>query len=513
MRITSLFLVFSIVLISCNKSTEIETYETAHQVIPAPKEINTSNKIVLLSATSKMFSTDQSVGPILDLFNSQLVKLFNIDLAIEPENRELADIVFSLDQDLTKEQYAIDINEKVNVKGGSLQALQHAKATLLQLAFVKDGKISFPILSIKDNPDANYRGIMLDLARSWHSVATIKKIIDLASYYKSNFLQLHFTDYRAYTLPSNKYPKLSTPGKHYSFEDLEELEAYAQGRGITIIPEIDIPGHSSAIVNAYPEIFALKDMKENPWIINMGKEEVYQALDAIIGELIPIFKSSPYFHIGGDEAIFNKSLDDPHVKAYMKDKNLGNDVHELYRHFLVRMNKIVKDHGKQMCVWEGFRKEGIVPIPKDIIVFEFETNRYLPNDLVHDGYTVVNTSWKPLYVVNKKKWEPKTIYGWNLWRWENWFTKAPSFDPIQVGKSPLIIGAQMCSWEQRQEVVFKSLRKRLPTMNERIWNTAQKLSYDEFITHLKSTDEKLSILLDDSNQDSLLFDYNFIREE
>ena len=182
-----------------------------------------------------------------------------------------------------------------------------AKTTLLQMSYTQNNELYFPVVKMKDRPSAYYRGLMIDLARSWHSVESIKQLIDLASFYKSNYVHLHFTDYQSYTLPSKKYPKLSTPDRHYTFEELEELETYSQLRGITIIPEIDVPGHSSAIVKAYPEIFALKDVEENPWIINMGKEEVYEALDDIFYEIIQIFKASPYFHIGGDEAIFHKT--------------------------------------------------------------------------------------------------------------------------------------------------------------------------------------------------------------
>ncbi|MCE7995777.1 MAG: family 20 glycosylhydrolase [Roseivirga sp.] len=215
-------------------------------------------------------------------------------------------------------------------------------------------------------------------------------------------------------------------------------------------------------------------------------------------------------HIGGDEAIFHKVGDDPDVKAYMKANDLGEDVHELYRHFLVRMNDIVKSLGKKMAVWEGFRKEGIVPIPKDIIVYEFETNRYLPNDLVADGYTVVNTSWKPLYVVNRKKFAPETIYKWNISRWENWFPRAPSFNPIQVENSSLIIGAQMCAWEQGEKVEFKSLRKRLPVMNERIWNPQEKVRFEVFMKRLEATDARLSQLTGITEQDSVLHGYDYV---
>lgn len=495
---------------SCDDTTSIFDSKPGFHLLPQPKSITTTGKALKLSDKSRLYTSNAELVPLINLLQSEIYNIteINIDIGVQPD--QSADVVFELDDTLDESEYYIDIEDEIQVSGGSYQALSMAKTTLLQLVSTVQNQLAFPCLKIKDYPDASYRGLMVDLARQWHSTATINKIIDLAAFYKINYLQLHFTDYQSYTLPCTSYPKLSTEDRHYSFEELKELESYSQLRGVTIIPEIDIPGHSSPFVKKYPETFAIKDSLENPWIINMGKEEVYEALDDIIGEIAAIFKATPYFHIGGDEAIFHKVNEDPHAQGYMKDYELGADVHELYRHFLVRINDIVKGHNKQMCAWEGFRPDGKVEIPKDIIVFEFETNRYLPNLLVDDGYTVVNTSWKPLYVVNKKKWEPRTIYEWNLWRWENWFPKAPSFTPIQVERSPLIIGAQMCAWEQPDNAEFPGLRKRLPALSERIWNVDEVISYDLFMNRLDTIDSKLTSLVKDSRQDTLLLGYNFV---
>jgi len=502
-----------IIMASCDNTTKTKTMDVDVAIIPTPKKITVPEKVLMLTEASRVYSEDESLNPVLDVFRIGLKRLTGIhpDLAKIPCSK--ADIIFSIDEQLEPDEYIIDITTKIEASGGSYQALTMAQTTLLQLVFMHGEKVCFPVLSIRDKPTAKYRGLMIDLARNWHSIKTIKKLIDLSSFYKSNYLHLHFSDYQSYTLPSKKYPKLPTPEQNYSFKDLQRLEDYSQMRGVTIIPEIDLPGHSSSIVNAYPEIFAISAFEENPWIINMGKEEVYTAIDGIIGEIASVFKATPYIHIGGDEAIFYKSEEDPHVKAYMKKHELGEDIHELYRHFIVRCNDIVKKYNKQMCVWEGFRRDGNVEIPKDILVFEYETNRYLPNHLVADGYQVVNTSWKPLYVVNQKKWTPKTIYNWNMWHWENWFDKAPSFVPIQLEKSPLIIGAEMCAWEQAEERELPSLRKRLPVLNQRIWNTEEVISYESFISQLEQLDLKLSLLLADDRQDDLLFDYNFVKEE
>ena len=193
----------------------------------------------------------------------------------------------------------------------------------------------------------------------------------------------------------------------------------------------------------------------------------------------------------------------------MSKHNLGEDAHELYRHFLSRLNSIVKKYNKQMCVWEGFSREGSIKMPTDILVFEFETNRYLPHHLIEDGYSVVNTSWKPLYIAKQAKWEPRIIYQWNMWRWENWWPESPSYVPIQTDQSALVVGAQMCVWEQSANADIPSIRKRLPAFLERIWNTTEKIPFDQFMIHLEQTDQILSILINDQRQDSLLIDYNF----
>ncbi|WP_273568388.1 family 20 glycosylhydrolase [Maribacter halichondriae] len=414
-----------IIFASCTEKTTLKNQKLDVQIIPTPKKMVLEEKALVLDLNSGITSTDKKLGPFLELFQSELQTLTGFGWPIVTDKDQAA-ITFQIAKNQAEDEYRIAIDNSVLVNAGSFQALAMARTTLLQLAKVDGEELLFPQLTLNDSPDAKYRGLLIDLARSWHSMETVKKLIDLASYYKTNYIQLHFTDDQSYTLPSKKYPKLPTPGRHYSFEDLEELESYSQLRGVTIIPELEMPGHAKSFIDAYPEIFGIKDVEENPYIINMGKEEVYSALEELIAEITPIFKASPYFHIGGDEARFTKVMDDPEVTKYMKENNLGNEeVHELYRHFLVRMNEVVKKYGKQTCIWEGFARAGNIKIPKDMIVYEFESLYQLPNELIEDGYTLVNASWKPLYVVNEKKWEPKTIYDWNLWRFQNWWSRSP----------------------------------------------------------------------------------------
>jgi len=318
---------------------EIVDKDLSINILPAPKSVEPTHDALKFSASSRSYTSTQSILPLVELFNTELYKIHGLQLTTT-DNESEADIKFVINDSLSamsSAAYEISIDRSIMITAGSYQALSNAKATLLQLATIEEGVLMFPRLLLRDEADVDFRALMIDLARQWHELSTIKKLIDLAAFYKIQYVQLHFTDYQSYTLPSKHYPKLATSGRHYTFAELEELESYSQVRGVTIIPELEVPGHAGQFVKVHPEIFAIQDTAANPWIINMGKEEVYEAIDLLVKEIAQTFKASPYIHMGGDEAIFNKVMDDPDVLAYIKKHDIGEDVHELYRHFLVRM--------------------------------------------------------------------------------------------------------------------------------------------------------------------------------
>ncbi len=525
----SIIIFLIILIIGCNENPIQISHTPQNKIIPTPKEIKylSNIKCLRLPKDIKVYSSDASLRPIATIFVEQL-NLLGYKHQLSFEKTTNATISIILDETLKTEEHQINIDQSVILRGGSYKAISSAMTSVLHLIEKKDDHTLFPLVEIKDYPDATFRGLMIDVARRWHSINTLKKLVDMSAFYKLNYMQLHLTDDQSFTFPSNAYPKLATKDRHYSKEELVDLVNYAELRGITLIPEIDIPGHSRKFIETYPEIFSpkLKKWGKNIWggdainnVINIGSEKVYSALDVILDEVIEIFHTSPYIHIGADEATIDNLKDDPLAEAMMKKENLGGNVHELYRHFIVRMNDRVKSKNKTMCIWEGFKREGKIEIPKDLIVFEFESLYNLPNLLVEDGYTLVNTSWVPLYVVGTgneggwipRKWEPKKIYSWNMWQFENWYHKSPSSKkPIQLDRTPLVIGAQMCAWEQTDEGEIPSLRRRIPPFVERIWNTDYKLPYEEFYINLNQSDNRLTAIINNSEQDSLLVGFNIV---
>ena len=531
-QLTRIF-ILSLLVLSCSKKVKYIDKEININVVPLPKKVEVveSNKYILLPKKIKVFIDSDERKNLFDLISKDFKKL-NFSNSFElVTNKNRSNLSLEIDNELGEEEYEIEVKNKIEIKGGSPSAIKMARSTLLQLSENDKERIIFPILNIKDSPDASYRGLLIDLARKWHKVETIYKLIDLASFYKLNYLQFHLTDDQLFTFPSENFPKLQTEDKHYTKEELLSFVDYANQRGVVIVPEIDVPGHSMQFVKKYPEIFSISDAESGGEdlfggrvdfvnVLNMGKEEVYTSLEKLFIEVMDIFHTSPYFHLGADEANLKLIVDDPDVKKFMKKNNLGNDIHELYRYFIVRMNNFFKSKGKQMFVWEGFSRNGKIEIPRDITVFEFESLYNLPNHLVEDGYKLVNTSWKPLYVVRSGnpdpnvlplKWGPERIYEWNMWRWETWYYKSPAYKkPIQLDRNKNVIGAQMCSWEQTDESEVPSLRKRLPSFVERIWNVDKKVEFDVFFEKVNKTDIVLSEIISDKSQDSLLIGFNII---
>jgi hexosaminidase len=390
------------------------------------------------------------------------------DVEGEPSVR----LEMEIDEKLGAEEYILRVTENIYLSGGSYNAVAMGMTTLLQ-SISPEGTL--PRMRITDSPDYGYRSLMLDVARSYYSVESLKSAIDLCRWYKLNYLQLHLTDDSAFTFPSTAFPKLTTQGHSYTLKELEELNEYARLRGVTLVPEIDVPGHSSVIIREMPELFGIGTPSNNPYTVSMGREDTYAALDTLIGEVAAAFPYSPYIHIGGDEAFFAGMDEDPATIAYRKKHDLG-DVHELFRHFLIRLNDMVRANDRQTIVWSGFGEQGELEIPTNVIVMAWQAIYHHPEALLKEGRPIINAAFKPLYVVNNRKWPAKYIYEvWNPNRWESWEQKGAAFEGIELPENDAVMGATMCIWEQRETNMMPRLIERIPAMAAKLWNESSML--------------------------------------
>lgn len=486
-------------------------------IIPKP---NTSSYIgesefVHFNCVSINNESDETYDDVLSQLMEDLNAVYGMD-----QNSQSINLKIQKDRSLQSDHYLLQItSENIEIKVCDRISLLNACATLLQMIEKDEGQIlrseqsaqskrsevyKLPCVSIEDYPHASYRGLMIDVARKPHTIETLKKMVLMCFFYKINYLHIHFTDKQSYTLPSRVFPKLPSKNRHFTFGEINELVQLAETRGVTLIPEIDMPGHSRSMIHAMPEVFAVNTKRSYGRVLNAGKEEVYEAIDKLVEELCELFPNSPYIHLGADEAGYDGAEDDPDITQYIAEHDIPN-MRELYRHFITRIYEIVKKYGRKLCIWEGFRPEGMTKIPTDIPVYVFECY-FNPKKLADMGYTLVNTSWQPIYAVPRKSWPVEDIYKWNMYRWENWATHSAAFEnPFQLSPDDPVIGAQMCSWEQKEKDQVTEIRRRIAGLSENVWNREKALQQHRtikeeqikgFIHRLSKLDIKLGKLFD-----------------
>ena len=390
--------------------------------------------------------------------------------------------------------YRIEVTDVVTVTAGDPEGLNHAFATLLQIGEAEDGQIGFYRGIAEDLPDSAWRGISLDLARGWYPMEYVFKIADLCWFYKIDRLQLHLTDTENVRFPFVSYPD-AVSEQHYTPVQIRSLVRYCEDRGVTLVPELDAPGHCLPFNRAYPDTFGTT---EN---VMRASEKTFDALKELYGELAEAFPNSPWIHVGGDEVDHAKWEADEETCRYCKEHDVP--IGKLYGHYVRRLTDIVRDLDRDPLVWEGFPKECNDLISKDVTVFGWESLYQLAPDLLAAGFPVLNASWKPLYIVPRKKmWDPEVILKWEKNRWENWWEKSPaSVAPIVVPEDSPIDGGQVCVWgdvmkhAQKEEPLedllneeLGDIRPRLPALAEKTWNSYYEPDIPAFMEDWKRLD-------------------------
>ncbi len=403
-------------------------------------------------------------------------------------------ILFVRDGRLPAEGYTLTVDATgVTVRAADERGAQHAAVTLIQL-MERDGEgFTLPRGTVTDAPTSTWRGIMIDLARDWHELSVLYEYVELCCFYKIKYLHLHFTDDQSYTLPSRLFPKLSTPGRSYSEEELRGLIRYAEARGVEIIPEIDVPGHCISFAAAYGDIFGTDG------IICLSDESV-SAMKRLFAELCELFAGSAYIHIGGDEAAIDKWVDCPRCLEAFRAR--GVDVEHTDRHalaeimyatFIREMCTDVLDCGKIPVIWEGFAAEVNHLIPREAVVMSWENFYQTTPSLLAAGFRVVNCSWAPLYVVAPVVERPvREVYDWTVYRWQPVHPQSPYLQGgLTVDPTEQIEGGQLLAWgdqiERSYPTVTEGVRdeqrivtERTPALAENTWNRIKQTTWEEF---------------------------------
>ncbi|MEI7901557.1 MAG: family 20 glycosylhydrolase [bacterium] len=473
-------------------------------LIPWPRQVDLKNGQVRLLPSARIVAGTPALLPLAEVLASEIAATTGLKLSAVRGAPKNGDIVLTLDRAAKGEAYRLNVDAQTTIAGGNYGAVALGTVSLLQAITGQGNAAALPRMTVVDSPDKAYRGLMIDVARKYHMIGNLMQIVDLCRLYKIRFLQLHLSDDQGFMFPTKAFPKVLTQnqngGAPYSLDDLTSLVAYADARNVIIVPEFDIPGHSAALNRSDPDFWMIRGTKpyEHHASINFAREEVIQACAAIIGEMCQVFKSSPYFHIGGDEADYVYADQNVHFQEAFKKLGLGDKgQHEMYRRFLVRMDAAVKSNGKRTIVWEGFGREpnSKFPIPKDVIVMVYENRFYQPNDLVEDGYTIINASWTPLYVMRVLSEYTQKIFDWNVDRFGAYTKDFSKTVWRQLTPNDRMSGSQICAWEQPQAMEIANLRWPVAAMGERVWNKEAGKSWPDFQRRLAATDVLLGKLV------------------
>lgn len=413
------------------------------------------------------------------------------------QHKNNADISLSVSQRIPAEGYKIHIESvHINIEASDKAGFVYAFQTLRQLKI--NNKKKWKKVFISDRPCMKWRGFMLDSGRQYQSVATIKKYIDMASMLKMNIFHWHLTEGLGWRIEIKKYPQLTQIGAYvgegveqqgfYSQEDILELVRYAEERNITIVPEIDMPGHAEAALASYPELGCFGVPVEIPKsgftknIFCAGKEQTIQVLKDVLDEVCQIFPS-PYIHLGGDEALkdnWEKCIDCKKRIA----KNGLNDTHELQLWFSAEMANHLKEKGRKAIFWGDLVYKTGYPLPDNVVIqwWDYRNKKDLAlRNALKLGYPVICSS----NYYNYLNFPVAPWRGYNENRTFNIrdvYVNNPSYHAVQE-KDSLVWGMTCALWTDygvTEAMIDERLFPRILALAEQMWHYGELAPFENF---------------------------------
>lgn len=505
-------------------------------VIPYPKHVEMKQGVFELTPKTVFVVGSEEMEQIAGYFSGQMKKSTGYPMSVikmVADNKEAGidkvatdnkvvtnSIILSIDPTLPlgEEGYRLDVTtDKVNVTGKSLRGLFYGMQTVMQLlpsdivspAKKKNIRWNIPCVSIQDEPRFPYRGMMLDVCRYFFDVDFIKKQLDLMAMFKMNYFHWHLTDDHLWTIEIKKYPLLTEIGsiRHnvdgsivkgfYTQEQIKEVVAYAAARHITVIPEIELPGHALAAMTAYPELsctggpFQLR----NQWGVEdnvycAGNDRVFDFLEDVIDEVAPLFPGK-YFHIGGDECPKIRWQHCRKCQKRIRDEHLNNE-HELQSYFVHRAESMVLKYGKAMIGWDEILEGGLAPTAT-VMSWTGEEGGIAAANMGHD---VIMTPMQYVYYDYNGQGSPEVepiAIGHSV-TLEKAYNYEPLSTKISRDKQHHILGAQANLWTEYSptpEHTEYLLYPRMLAMAELTWTQKSHKDLTSFVHRLDNQYRRL----------------------
>ena len=405
-------------------------------------------------------------------FLRQLARQTGLPLALNPSKTATATLVIQTDragkeiQEVGEdESYILDVSTaSARLRASTPLGTMHGLQTFLQLVDVSPDGFAAPALTIQDKPRFPWRGLMLDSARHFLPLEVIRRNLDGMEAVKMNVFHWHLSENQGFRAESKKFPKLHESGSdslYYTQDEIRELIAYARDRGIRVVPEFDMPGHSTAWFVGHPELASGKGpyQIERRWGIfdpamDPTSEKVYKFLDDFIGEMARIFPDH-YFHIGGDEVNGKEWDANPKIQAFMKARQLKNN-EALQAYFSGRVQKLVTKHGKTVVGWDEVLVEGV---PKDIVIQSWRGQASLAK-AAKQGYRGILSNGYYLDL------------GWSAARHYAVDPMSGDAANLSAEEKQKILGGESCMWAEyvSPENVDSRIWPRNAAIAERLWS-------------------------------------------
>jgi len=526
----------SFFLIGCLFLTSLVVCQKNSHILPSPVVcIEQEDKLYFESTISVDFS---KISPNLIEQLKILASVFH-KLTFKNDTNSL--IKFSKLKNVIQDSYTITINKDIRISYSSDQSCFYALQSLMQM-IEKEGEDYFIHKTfVSDFPKYQWRGLHLDVSRHFFSVEEVKKFIDLMAIYKFNTFHWHLTDDQGWRVEIKKYPKLtevgawrdstvenhytSSPrsykkeryGGFYTQEQIKEIVKYAGEKYITVVPEIEMPGHSRAALSAYPEFSCNGKQQEVPGLwgifddILCAKEESILFMQAILDEIVPLFPGE-YIHIGGDEAPKTRWKECQNCQNIIRENNL-KDEHELQSYFIQRMDNYLTQKGKKIIGWDEILEGGL---SKNAAVMSWRGFDGGLEAAKQEHYVVMSPGSHCYFdhYQGKGKDEPLAIGGFTP------LEKVYAFSPIPQGMktehAAYVLGAQANLWTEYIPTFDKLMYMAYPraiALAQVLW-CSEKPSFEEFSSLLHN---KHFSLLEKQNipfsKTSLLPILNFNRSE
>lgn len=511
--------VVCLLLSACNEQPVSirASYNQGINIIPKPQSLTEGKGVFRLNKSTVFIAPDTDAQKVAEFIAAKINRSTGFDLKVDNQrkaSKNTISLVIDSSVETNEEGYTLDVTtENVIIKAKTAQGLFYGLQTFLQLlpaetesqSVVSNVAWVAPCVNIKDEPRFGYRGIMLDPCRHFMSVDDVKKHLDVLSLFKINRMHWHLTDDQGWRIEIKQYPKLTEIGSkriegegfeyggYYTQEEVKEIVRYAADRFITIIPEIELPGHEMAAIAAYPELSCKEELLPPRiiWgvediVLCAGKESTFEFFENVFKEIIELFPSE-YIHIGGDECPKSEWKACPLCQKRIREEGLtakdGHSAEErLQSYFVQRMEKVLAKYGKKIIGWDEILEGGLAPTAT-VMSWRGEQGGIAAAGMDHD--VIMTPQNDGMYLDRYEgdyKIDPVTIGGKATI--EDVYKYNPTPDTlVKLGKAHFIKGVQCNTWSEymytndlREYRIFP----RILALAELAWTEYNQKDYKDF---------------------------------